>query len=233
MIGKKNKKEENRTNMGKDLNSILKSAQFLMSEEGQKQIDFAAKSNTFGDDLDLSTNVPSQYRGAGKLLNENKNTSSNTMSEEKAASLGIPMSVFREMEKDYGEGGILSGTPSIVTESSGSVLDGIKLTPSPRRQEPIVEQRYTSTPQPIVEQRYTPTPQPQIPTGTAGVDYTIIKAIVEECIKRNIEEIKASILQESSLKRVRLGEGNKIQLVDNKGNLYESTLEYKKNILKK
>ena len=68
--------------MGKDLNSILKSAQFLMSEEGQKQIDFAAKSNTFGDDLDLSTNVPSQYRGAGKLLNENKNTS-NTMSEEK------------------------------------------------------------------------------------------------------------------------------------------------------
>ena len=206
--------------MGKDLNSILKSAQFLMSEEGQKQIDFAAKSNTFGDDLDLSTNVPSQYRGAGKLLNENKNTS-NTMSEEKAASLGIPMSVFREMEKDYGDGGILSNTPSIMTESSGSVLDGVKLTPSPRRQEPIVEQRYT------------PTPQPQIPTGTVGVDYTIIKAIVEECIKRNIEEIKASILQESSLKRVRLGEGNKIQLVDNKGNLYESTLEYKKNILKK
>lgn len=206
--------------MGKDLNSILKSAQFLMSEEGQKQIDFAAKSNTFGDDLDLSTNVPSQYRGAGKLLNENKNTS-NTMSEEKAASLGIPMSVFREMEKDYGEGGILSGTSSFMTESSGSVLDGVKLTPSSRRQEPIVEQRYT------------PTPQPQIPTGTVGVDYTIIKAIVEECIKRNIEEIKASILQESSLKRVRLGEGNKIQLVDNKGNLYESTLEYKKNILKK
>lgn len=206
--------------MGKDLNSILKSAQFLMSEEGQKQIDFATKSNKFGDDFDLSTNVPPQYRGAGKLLNENKNTS-NTMSEEKAASLGIPMSVFREMEKDYGEGGILSGTSSFMTESSGSVLDGVKLTPSPRRQEPIVEQRYT------------PTPQPQIPTGTVGVDYTIIKAIVEECIKRNIEEIKASILQESSLKRVRLGEGNKIQLVDNKGNLYESTLEYKKNILKK
>lgn len=206
--------------MGKDLNNILKSAQFLMSEEGQKQINFAAKNNTFGDDLDLSTNIPSQYHGAGKLLNESKNTS-NKMSEEKAASLGIPMSVFREMEKDYGEGGILSGTSSIMTESSGSVLDGANLTSSPRRQEPVVEQRYM------------PTPQPQIPVGTPGVDYTIIKAIVEECIKRNIEEIKASILQESSLKRVRLSEGNKIQLVDNKGNLYESTLEYKKNILKK
>ena len=60
-----------------------------------------------------------------------------------------------------------------------------------------------------------------------------IKAIVEECIKRNLDEIKQTILQESSLKRVRLGEGNKIQLVDNKGNLYESTLEFKKNILKK
>ena len=206
--------------MGKDLNGILSAAQFLMSEEGQRQIDYAAKNNTFGDDLDLSTNVPSQYRGAGKLLNENKNAS-NTMSEEKAASMGIPMSVFREMQKDYGEGGILSGTPSIMTESSGSVLDGIKLTPSPRRQEPVTEQRYN------------PTPQPQIPQGTAGVDYTIIKAIVEECIKRNIEEIKKSILQESTLRRVKLANGNKIQLVDNKGNLYESTLEYKKNILKK
>lgn len=206
--------------MGKDLNSILSAAQFLMSEEGQKRIDFAATHNTFDEDLGLSTNIPSQYRGAGKLLNENKNAS-NTMSEEKAASMGIPMSVFREMEKDYGEGGILSGTPSIMTESSGSVLDGIKLTPSPRRQEPVTEQRYN------------PTPQPQIPQGTAGVDYTIIKAIVEECIKRNIEEIKKSILQESTLRRVKLANGNKIQLVDNKGNLYESTLEYKKNILKK
>jgi len=219
-LGKRKREKKTEIDMGKDLNGILSAAQFLMSEEGQRQIDYAAKNNTFGDDLDLSTNVPSQYRGAGKLLNENKNAS-NTMSEEKAASMGIPMSVFREMQKDYGEGGILSGTPSIMTESSGSVLDGIKLTPSPRRQEPVTEQRYN------------PTPQPQIPQGTAGVDYTIIKAIVEECIKRNIEEIKKSILQESTLRRVKLANGNKIQLVDNKGNLYESTLEYKKNILKK
>lgn len=210
--------------MGKDLNSILKSAQFLMSEEGQRQIDFASKNNTFGDDLDLSTNVPSQYVGAGKIIKESKAISNGekNISKEKADAMGLPLSLLREIEKDYGEGGILSSVPNITTESSGSVLDTVNLNRTPQYKQ-----------EPVVEQRYNPTPQTTIPTGTPGIDYTIIKAIVEECIKRNMEEIKQSILSESTLKRVKLAEGNKIQLVDNKGNLYESTLEFKKNILKK
>lgn len=208
--------------MGKDLNSILKSAQFLMSEEGQRQIDFASKSNTFGDELDLTTNVPSRYQGAGKLLNTTKSNSDKMqVSEEKAASMGIPMSVLKAMEADYAEGGILSGTPRFVSESNGSVLDAFVPQQTNTPKQSINEVRHE-------QPRYTPQT-----SSNSNVDYTIIKAIVEECIKRNLDEIKQTILQESSLKRVRLGEGNKIQLVDNKGNLYESTLEFKKNILKK
>ena len=66
-----------------------------------------------------------------------------------------------------------------------------------------------------------------------GIDYNYIRSIVNECIRANMQQIKEELLNESSLKMVRLSGGNKIQLVDNKNNLYESQLEFKKNISKK
>ena len=47
------------------------------------------------------------------------------------------------------------------------------------------------------------------------------------------DKIKEEILKESTLKTVRLGGENKIQLIDNKNNLYESKLEFKRNLNKK
>lgn len=67
--------------------------------------------------------------------------------------------------------------------------------------------------------------QPQIPQGY--VDYSIIKMIVKECIE---EAMKTNT---QSLKGIRLTEGNKIQLLDTKGNLYEGTVELKKKLSKK
>ena len=206
--------------MAKDLNSILKSAQFLMTEEGQRQIDFAAKNNNFDEGMDLSTHVPSQYQGAGRVLKETK---TQKFDKSKADILGLPASVVAAMEADYAEGGALSNLNSkILSEGgSGSVLDT------------FVPQQPSAPKQPVNEIRYEqPRYNPQ-PTNNNGIDYTIIKAIVEECIKRNMEEIKQNILSESTLKTVKLANGNKIQLVDNKGNLYESTLTFKKNIAKK
>jgi hypothetical protein len=65
------------------------------------------------------------------------------------------------------------------------------------------------------------------------VDYNYIRSIVNECIQSNLKQIKEEILKESTLKVVRLGGENKIQLIDNKNNLYESKLEFKKNLNKK
>ena len=65
------------------------------------------------------------------------------------------------------------------------------------------------------------------------VDYNYIRAIVNECIQANMQKIKEEILNESALKAIRMGDGNKIQLIDNKNNLYESVLSFKKNISKK
>ena len=66
-----------------------------------------------------------------------------------------------------------------------------------------------------------------------NIDYNYIKHIVNECIKENLQEIKNELLKENTLKTIRLGGENKIQLIDNKNNLYESKLEFKKNLVKK
>ena len=49
----------------------------------------------------------------------------------------------------------------------------------------------------------------------------MIKTIVEECIDRKLKE-----LNENTLKGIKLKEG-KIALVDNGGNVFHATLEYK------
>ena len=70
-----------------------------------------------------------------------------------------------------------------------------------------------------------------LPTTGAGqqtsIDYSLIKSLIDESISRHLNEIKQQIINENTsvLKGVRLGEGNKIALVDKKGNIYEGTLK--------
>lgn len=92
---------------------------------------------------------------------------------------------------------------------STSVLDSI----------PVKPQRKI-----VTEQQYQPQPM--------SVDYNYIRSIINECIQSNLQQIKNEILQESQLKAIRIGGENKIQLIDNKNNLFESKLEFKKNISK-
>lgn len=62
---------------------------------------------------------------------------------------------------------------------------------------------------------------------SVGIDYSLIKSLIDESISRHLGEIKQQIINESTntLKGVRLGEGNKIALVDKRGNIYEGTLK--------
>ena len=121
--------------------------------------------------------------------------------------------------------------------AEGSVLDSLGYTPTPKQpiQENYMYETYSPAPQPS----YNPTPQPAYyqpapqQQYAPQIDYNYIRAIVNECIQTNMQKIKEELLQESSLKMVRLGGENKIQLIDNKNNLYESKLEFKRNISKK
>ena len=65
------------------------------------------------------------------------------------------------------------------------------------------------------------TEQMMQPTTVGGVDYSIIKAIVSECIK---EYFGGSMLTEGTLKTIGLKAG-KISLVDDKGNIYQAQLK--------
>lgn len=65
-------------------------------------------------------------------------------------------------------------------------------------------------------------------TNNNGIDYSLIKTIVNESIRENLKEIRKGILAEgTTLKGIKIAKGNKIQLVDSKGNLYEGVLKLK------
>lgn len=61
-------------------------------------------------------------------------------------------------------------------------------------------------------------------SNNGGIDYNLIRQIVEECIDR-----KFKTLNESSLKSIKLKEG-KITLAANNGNIFSANLEYKGNL---
>lgn len=94
---------------------------------------------------------------------------------------------------------------------NSSVLDslGVKgkpmTAPTQKRKQVVTEQ--------TALQQYVP--------QVGGVDYSIIKAIVSECIK---EYFQKQPLNESSIKTIALKSGT-ISLVDNGGNIYRAKLE--------
>jgi hypothetical protein len=94
---------------------------------------------------------------------------------------------------------------------NSSVLDslGVKgkptTAPTQRKKQVVNEQ--------VTTQQYVP--------QVGGVDYSIIKAIVSECIREYFEK---QPLNESSIKTIAL-KGGTISLVDNGGNIYRAKLE--------
>lgn len=60
--------------------------------------------------------------------------------------------------------------------------------------------------------------------SNSGIDYNMIRQIVEECIDRKLKN-----LNESVLKSIKLKEG-KITLAANNGNVFSANLEYKGNL---
>lgn len=71
----------------------------------------------------------------------------------------------------------------------------------------------------------------QIPRQThnsGSIDYSLIKSIIDESVRRHISEVKESILSENTIKGLKISKGNKIQLLDVSGNLYEGVLTLKR-----
>lgn len=80
--------------------------------------------------------------------------------------------------------------------------------------------------------------QPQILANAQSIDYSLIKMIVEDCIKKYTSSLKKSMLNESKineqngeLKAMKIGD--KFSFITKNGDLYEAKLEFKGNINKK
>lgn len=75
-----------------------------------------------------------------------------------------------------------------------------------------------------IEPKRTSTP---IGNGS-GIDYSLIKAIIDESVRRNLEEMRNGLLNENVIRGMKIAKGNKIQFLDSAGNLYEGVLTLKK-----
>lgn len=206
-----------------ELNEALSRAASLMSPEGQRQIEFAGRQNRNSYGEDGSFYQPSGSQGMGR--NTQTYAPKRQMTESKlpkAIMESIRNNPLDDVQNEY--------------STSGSILDNLDYTPAPKRVEPVQEtylrETYTPVQQPVYQQPMYQQPQQYIPQPV-GIDYNYIRAIVNECVQANIQQIKTELLKEATLKTIRIGGENKIQLIDNKNNLYESRLEFKKNISKK
>lgn len=212
-----------------ELNEALSRAASLMSPEGQRQIEYAGRQNRNNYDDDGGFMQPSASRG----LRETKPAAPAMNRPQPNRASKLPKAIMESIANNP--------LDDVMNEYStgGSVLDTLGYTPKPQRtpiQEQYVPETYSApeqyaTPvqpyyQPVQQQQYMPQPM-------MGIDYNYIRAIVNECVQANMKQIKEEILKESALKTIRLGGENKIQLIDNKNNLYESRLEFKKNLSKK
>ena len=203
-----------------DLSETLQRASLLMSREGQNLIEGKASG--------VKRNMDNQGNYT-KPIN-----TKNSMSMMPTSQQNVKPSPNSKLPKEIMES--LMKTPINESSMLTSSLDNINLDaiipPKTQSKQPQYQPQQPTYIQETVN--YQPQPQVQyVPQPMMNVDYNYIRSIVNECIQNSLQQIKEEILKESTLKTVRLGGENKIQLIDNKNNLYESKLEFKRNLNKK
>ena len=109
--------------------------------------------------------------------------------------------------------------------ATASVLDRLNL--APMKKEVIAEKRE------VIKE----TPQQAPIVANANIDYSMIKMIVEDCMKKYTSALKKSLINESkandsnaTLQALKIG--NKFSFIDNSGNVYEATLKKVGNLNK-
>lgn len=135
-----------------------------------------------------------------------------------------PQQLVYEQQPQYPQQGTNhTRIPSFIKESMEShPIDTSVFDPNPLNRVKIPEQ------QPIQEQ-VVARPQANTYAPQAGVDYSVMRAIINECLETKLKE--HSVLNESSspIKTILLKEGM-IKIVDNKGNIFEAKLKKVGNI---
>lgn len=172
----------------------LNAAQYLMSSEGQQKINEAR--NNFTETGYNTTPYEYDYNTiiGGQYIQEN--TQRSTGGNMTPSNSKLPQAIVESMMNH---------------QIDTSCLDPNGMTNVMK----LVEQNAPQVKKQVIKE------DKVIPSAASGIDYSLIKTIVEECIDRKLRE-----LNENTLKGIKLKEG-KIMLVDNGGNVFNATLEYK------
>ena len=140
----------------------------------------------------------------------------------------LPVEILESFKSKQIDTTLLNGG---MGKSNGSVLDQLDMLTNGK----ILQQENVQKPQQKQIVQETVQVQPQV---TSTVDYSMIKMIVEDCMRKYTSALKKQILSESkttqdnvTLQAMKIG--NKFSFIDSSGNLYEATLKKIKNLNKK
>ena len=213
---------------------ITPNAKALSGPQGDKFIDEGpvGRGDDFDDSMFLAETYeePATVRSNGGYLSENTaaktraltDYSSNNFNPERVQTTRMSNAILEDMVKHPIDTTALNamrlesagnGNATVNNSKLSKMLAGAKL----------VEERLGDTPQKTTNK------QAQT-SGNGGIDYTLIKTIVNECIEQKLSEMaeRGFLNEGTTLKGIGLSEG-KIKLVDNKGNIFQAKLEYKGN----
>lgn len=197
-----------------ELKEALNRASSLMSKEGQQRINTAAKMNSNNYDNDGGFIQPTESHNMRNIVQESRSVPRQN------SHSTLPKVIQDSILKNPIDSMMLEHSVS-----ERSVLDSMNYVPVQKKPQQVIQEN-------MVHETYSNS-TPQYYQQPMTIDYNYIRMIVNECVQANLKQIKEEILKESSLKAIRIGGENKIQLIDTKNNLYESKLEYKKNLSKK
>lgn len=140
----------------------------------------------------------------------------------------LPMEIIESFKTKQIDTTLLNGG---MGKSNGSVLDQLDMLTNGK----VLSQESIQKPQQKQIVQETVQVQPQV---TTSIDYSMIKMIVEDCMRKYTSALKKQILSENktaqdagTLQAMKIG--NKFSFIDSKGNVYEATLTKKGNINEK
>lgn len=212
---------------------ITPNAKALSSPKGDKIIDEGRTGNIddFDDSMFLAETYeePMDIRSNGGYVSENAaakaraltDYSSNDFNPERVRNSKMNNAILEDMVKHPID------TTALNTQLIESAGNGNAATNNARLNKMLsgakmVEQRLGDVPTKTTIREQT--------GGSSGIDYALIKTIVNECIEAKFNEMaQRGLLNEgTTIKGIGLSNG-KIKLVDNKGNVFSAKLEYQGN----
>ncbi len=219
-----------------DLTNVLAKAQRMMiSEDFNNQVERAAAAHSGGKVKGGGSADIAGYEDALFGI-------SSTPSIEGYEKNPIPENVKYQQSVDYsGVQLIQPRQQQVNTENSKlpkAILESFKKNPSPLNDldnsavAMLMASGQMQTKPQVRETIQQPVSQPQATAPQSvggGIDYNALKFIINECIQNALKEK----LNEGVVRGMKIGDGNVIQFLDSKGNLYEGQLKLKKKATKK